>query len=196
MNNPINHRSQPSVLTINKTTQRAVHHFKTLGRIAGTALLTAVIYLILDRDNSLLGGYNSNIRWITLIAGAVAIWFLIRDWVISGDMTFVFDGDRRIFQVLRANRISLELSFNAIKRIKIEETSNLFPVYLLSIHLQHGQVIEIDASGDKGELHELAEKISGLTGKKIVVQYYNEPLSEGEKEDQQRSRWEGPYKGD
>jgi hypothetical protein len=131
-----------------------------------------------------------------LIAGAVAIWFLIRDWVFSGDMSFVFDGDRRIFQILRANRISLELSFNAIKRIKIEETSNLFPVYLLSIHLQDGQVIEIDASGDQGEIHELAEKISGLTGKKIVVQHYNEPLSEGEKEDQQRSRWEGPYKGD
>jgi hypothetical protein len=157
MNNPTNPHTQPHILTINKTTQRAVHHFKTLGRIAGTALLTAVIYLVLDRDNSFLGRYNSYTRWITLIAGAGVILFLIRDRVSSGDTTFVFDGDQRSFRALRANRTSLELSFNAIKRIKIEETSNLFPVYLLSIHLQDGQVFEIDASAGQGEIHYLAE---------------------------------------
>jgi hypothetical protein len=187
--------SQSRVLKIKKTRQRALRHLRTFGQIAGIAIITAVLYLIFDKDNSIIGHYEFCVRSLTLIFGALAIWLLIRDWFISGNMTFVFDGDREVFDVKDKNRELFQLTFRAIKRIKIEESSNRFPIYILSIHLQDGQIIEIDASANQAEINRLANQISEMTGARIVMQHYDEPLSKEEKEDQRRQINE-IYKGD
>jgi hypothetical protein len=187
--------SRSRVLTIDKTPQRTLRHFRTFGRIAGVAIITTILYLIFDKDNSIIGHYEFCVRWLTLIFGALAIWLLIRDWFISGNMTFVFDGDQEVLSVKDKNREPFQLTFRAIKRIKIEESSNLFPMYILSIHLQDGQIIEIDTSANQAEINMLANQISEMTGARIVMQHYDEPLSKEEKEDQRRQRNQ-IYKGD
>jgi hypothetical protein len=189
--------TQSRILTIRKTPRRALLHFRALGLIVGTAIIMAILSLILDKDNGLAGDYyDTCARWLTVIAGAFAIWLLIRDWFISGNMTFLFDGDREVFCVQDKNRIPIQLSFKAINRIKIEESSNVFPVYTLSIHLQDGQIIEIDASAKQAEINLLADRIAETTGAEIVIQRYNEPLSKEEKEDQARRRQNEIWKGD
>jgi hypothetical protein len=157
----------------------------------------AILHLIFDKDNGPAGHYyDTCARWLTLIAGAAAIWLLIRDWFISGNMTFLFDGDRKVFCVQDKNRTLFHLPFNAIKRIKIEESSNVFPVYTLSVHLQDGQIIEIDASAKQAESDLLANKISEMTGAEIVMQRYDEPLSEEEKAEQATRQQSEIWKGD
>lgn len=189
--------STPSrILTIRKTPRRAWFHFRTFGLIAGTALITAILFLILGKEDGLIGQYNTCARWLTVIAGAFAIGLLIRDWLVSGNMTFLFDGDRQVFQLQDKDRTLFELPFQAITRIKIEESSNLFPVYTLSIHLQDGQIVEMDASAGQAEISLLANQIADITGAKIVTQRYNEPLSEEEKEDREKRRQNEIWKGD
>jgi hypothetical protein len=187
--------SQSHVLTIAKTPQRTLRHLQTFGKIAGIAIITTVLYLIFDKENGVIGHYEFCVRWFTLIFGALAIWLLIRDWFVSGNMTFVFDGDQEVFSVKDKNRELSQLTFGAIKRIKIEESSNLFPLYILSVHLQDGQIIEIDASANQAEINSLANQISEMTGVRIVMQHYDEPLSKEEKEDQRMQRNQ-VYRGD
>jgi hypothetical protein len=169
---------------------------RTFGLIAGTAIITAIFYLIFAKDHSLAGQYDTFARWLTVVGGALAVWLLIRDWLISGNMSFLFDGDREVFCVQDKNRPLFQLSSKAIKRIKIEESSNIFPVYILSIHLQDGQIIEIDASANQAEINLLANKISEITGAEIIVQRYNEPLSKEEKEDRAQRQRNEVWKGD
>jgi hypothetical protein len=189
--------TQSQILTIRKTQRRTLLHLRTLGLIAGTAIIMAILHLIFDQDNGSVGHYyDTCARWLTLIAGAAAIWWLIRDWLVSGNMTFLFDGDKKTFCVQDKNRTLFQLPFNAIKRVKIEESSNRFPVYTLSVHLQDGQIIEIDASASQAESDRLAKKISEMTGAEIVVQRHDEPLSEEEKEEQAARQQSEIWKGD
>jgi hypothetical protein len=110
-------------------------------------------------------------------------------------MTYVFDGNRDVFRIMDKDRELFELQFQAIKRIKVQESSNLFPVYTLFVHLQDGQAIEIDTSAMQEEINDLANQLSEMTRAPIVTQRYDEPLSEDEKEEQ---RWRGNqvYRGD
>ncbi len=187
--------SQPQTTTLKKSPKRTLQHLKALGKIAWIVVISAIVDLFFLKDNSLIGQYEIGVKWLTLIFAAFAMWSLIRDWLITGNMTFAFDGNREVFRVIDKDRELFQLPFQAIKRIKIEESSNLFPVYILLIHLQDGQVIEIDTSANQEEINGLANQLSEMTRAQIVRQHYDEPLSEEEKEEQAWQR-NAIYKGD
>jgi hypothetical protein len=174
---------------------RTLHHLKTLGKIAGIVISSVIVDQFILKDNPFAGNFESYLQIFTLIFGAVAIWLLARDWFMTGNMTFIFDGDNESFRIQEGKRTQIQLSFQAIKRIKIEVSSNVFPIYILSLHLRDGQRLEIDASANQGEINGLADQISAMTGAQIVMQQYDEPLSKEEKEEQ-RTHWNDTYKGD
>ena len=174
--------------------QRAFHPLKTLGKIAGFVIGSVIVDLVFLKNIPMAEQTERYLRWFTLIFAAFAIWFLIRDWLATRDMTFVFDSNRQVFSVTGKDGNGFQLGLQAIKRIKIVESSNLFPVYSLFIHLQDGQVIEIDNSADQKEISELANQLSEMTGAQIVIRHYNEHPSQEEKE--QMWRRDEVYKGD
>jgi len=188
--------AQPQTTTLQKSPNRTLQHLRALGKIAGTVIASAVFELLFLKNNSFAGQYESLFRWFTIIAAAFAIWGLIRDWLMTSNMTFVFDGDRGTFCVQEKGRILAELPLRAIKRIKIAESSNVFPVYVLSVHLRDAQIIEIDANAKRAEIDLLADQIAELTGAEIVFQAYNEPLSKEEKEEQVQRQRNEVWKGD
>ncbi len=175
--------------------QRGLPHLKALGKIAGYVMSSVIVDLVFLKDNRIVETYELYLRCFTLIFAGAALWLLARDWFMTGNMTFTFDGDKGAFSVEEENRSLFELPFQAIKRIKIEESSNLFPVYILSIHLQDGQRLEMDSSASQEEMNGLAQQLADLTSKKIVIQKYDEPLSKEEKEEQRQLRNE-VYRGD
>lgn len=175
--------------------QQVSHHLKALGKIAGFAISSAIVDLVFLRDNRMAEQFETYLRCFTLIFAAAALWLFVRDWLMTGNRTFTFDGNNETFSVQEKSRQLFQLPFQAIKRIKIEMSSNLFPVYILSVHLQDGQVLEIDASASLQEMNGLANRLSDLTGVEILFQRYDEPLSKEEKEEQRRLRDE-IYKGD
>jgi hypothetical protein len=187
--------SQSRATATRESPQRISHHLKTLGKIVGVVITSAILDLVFLKDNSLAGQYEVYLRWLTLIFAAFAIWLLVQDWLTTGGMTFVFDGNRDVFRVMDKDRELFQLQFQAIKRIKVQESSNLFPVYTLFVHLQDGQAIEIDTSAKQEEINGLANQLSEMTGAPIVVQHYDEPLSEEEKEEE-KWRSNQVYKGD
>lgn len=175
--------------------QRISYHLKALGKIASLIISSAIIDLVFLKDNRMAGQFETYLRCFTLIFAAAALWLLVRDWLVTGNRTFTFDGNNKTFSLREKDRDFFQLPFQAIKRIKIEMSSNLFPVYILSVHLQDGQVFEIDASANPQEMNILANRLSDLTGVKILFQRYDDPLSKEEKEEQHRLRDE-IYKGD
>ncbi|MEJ2750356.1 MAG: hypothetical protein P8183_20980 [Anaerolineae bacterium] len=181
--------------TTRKTPPRIRQHLKIAGKIAGIALSSAIVDFVFFKDNPMAEQYEVYLRWFTLLFAALAIWALIQDWLITRGMTFVFDGNRKVFRVMDKNHDLFQLPFQAIKRIKVQESSNFMPVYTLFIHLQDGQAMEIDTSAKPEEMNGLANQLSGMTGAPIIIQRYNESLSKDEKEEQM---WQSNeiYKGD
>lgn len=175
--------------------KRVSHHFKTLGKIASIVISSVIVDLVILKNNPMAEQFETTLQCLTLIFAALAIWWLLRDWFMTSEMTFVFDGGREIFIVRDKDRERLQLGFQAIKRVKVDESSNLFPVYTLYVHLQDGQVIEIDTSVDQDEINSLANQISEMTGAPILVQHYDEQLTKEEKEEQMWQQRE-IYRGD
>lgn len=175
--------------------QHARQHLKIVGKIAGLIITSVLIDLVLLKDNPMADDIEVYAKWLILLAAGFAIWALIQDWLITKDRMFIFDSNHRVFRVVENERDLFHLPFQAIKRIKIQESSNVFPIYRLFIHLKDKRAYEIDASAQPEEIMALANQLSAMTGVKVVVQGYNDPLTKEEKEEQRLNPFD-VYKGD